>query len=695
MNSVTKSTVSGRVCALAIAISAGAASLFAGQTTALPPSLLPTVKSLDAVDARVMPPVDVEALLAEDARQEAMNRPAPTRFATAHEVEFDPDSSGTWEILADGSRLWRLRISSPGALSLNLGLTTFDLPAGAAFWVHDPEGAGIQGPYTETNRNATGGLWTALVLGDEIVAELLVPPGEASADLEISSVNHGYRFFGEDEAEPSAKRGSCNVNVICPEGDAWRNQIRSVARITISGIFLCTGQLVNNTAEDETPYLLTAQHCLEEPTEAPSIVAYWNYESPACDDLAGGSLSQNQSGSTFVASSVLGDGSDFAMVELDARPDESFQVYYAGWDARDTTPASAATIHHPSGDEKSISFENDPLTITSYLETVSPGNGNYLRVEDWDTGTTEGGSSGGCLFDPSTGLCIGTLSGGFAACGNDDADWYGRMARHVPGEGTPETRLSDWLDPLATGALFLGGKDASGSDESQTWLMPAVASLPGEEPSNWKSQIAVANAGTVGRIVSIYFVAKGEQWPGNLLSGPLAVAPNGSLYVDDVLLPENPSSGLVYVTVDGPGTVVFVRTYNLVPDGTTFGQGQPGILLDDAVSSTELVLPLVHSAPGVFRTNVGFAQTSAGAYRVEVEIYSVDGVLLARKSYSQSAAWRQVNDIFSNMGIGNQIVEGGWIRVTLISGSPAFWTTYATIIDSRTNDPTYVLPVAP
>ncbi len=80
---------------------------------------------------------------------------------------------------------------------------------------------------------------------------------------------------------------------------------------------------------------------------------------------------------------------------------------------------------------------------------------------------------------------------------------------------------------------------------------------------------------------------------------------------------------------------------------------------------------------------------------MEVEIYSVDGVLLARKSYSQSAAWRQVNDIFSNMGIGNQIVEGGWIRVTLISGSPAFWTTYATIIDSRTNDPTYVLPVAP
>ena len=54
-----------------------------------------------------------------------------------------------------------------------------------------------------------------------------------------------------------------------------------------------------------------------------------------------------------------------------------------------------------------------------------------------------------------------------------------------------------------------------------------------------------------------------------------------------------------------------------------------------------------------------------------------------------------MNDVFSNMGIGSQNVEGGWIRVTLISGSPSYWTTYATVIDASTDDPTYVLPVAP
>jgi len=679
------------------------ATLLALSTTAysgggVPRSALPGVKSLETVQRMVMADVDVTRLLAEDLTRESSSVVAPVRFATAIRVTFAPESAGTWETLDDGSRLWRLRIVSPGALSLSLGLDRFDLPAGAAFWVHDPDGAGVQGPYTAENRNALGGLWTAVVFGEELVAELQVPK-DAEANIEISSINHGYRFFGERYATGGEKRGSCNINVICPQGDPWRNQIRSVARVTFTSdqsLFLCTAQLVNNTAEDDTPYLLTAQHCIDAPDVAPTIVAYWNYETSACDEFFGGSLSQNQSGAILIASNPLGSGSDFALVELDAKPDPSYNVYYLGWDARDAIPDSAATIHHPGGDQKSISFENDPPNITSYLLDASPGNGNYLRAGDWDEGTTEGGSSGACLFDDATGLCVGTLSGGFAACGNDDPDWYGRLARDWTGDGTPEGRLSDWLDPHDTGVLFLIGKNADGSSGSdETWLIPAAASLPGEAPSNWKSQLAVANLSVETRTVSIHFVANGREWPGKFLSGPHTVAPNASLYIDDPLQSENPTSGLMYVTVDGPGTAVFVRTYNLVPNGTTFGQGQPGILLRDTTNSNELVLPMVHSAPGVYRTNIGFAQTSAGAIQIKVEIYSSAGTMLAEKTYSQSAAWRQINDVFDNMGIGNMTVEGGLIRVTLVTGSPAFWTTYATVIDDTTNDPTYVLPVAP
>jgi len=32
--------------------------------------------------------------------------------------------------------------------------------------------------------------------------------------------------------------------------------------------------------------------------------------------------------------------------------------------------------------------------------------------------------------------------------------------------------------------------------------------------------------------------------------------------------------------------------------------------------------------------------------------------------------------------------------VELIGGSPSFWTTYVSIVDSTTDDPTYIMPVA-
>ena len=50
------------------------------------------------------------------------------------------------------------------------------------------------------------------------------------------------------------------MDVICSDGLPWANEIKSVVRILTGGT-LCTGTLVNNTAQDGTPYVLTAEHC--------------------------------------------------------------------------------------------------------------------------------------------------------------------------------------------------------------------------------------------------------------------------------------------------------------------------------------------------------------------------------------------------------------------------------------------------
>jgi len=665
----------------------GARTLFSAEAGNLPRSAFPGVNSIDTVERSEMSRVNVE-------------------------VAYTLENSGTWETLDDGSRLWRLRISSPGALSLSLSLRRFNLPAGSAFWVHAPDGSGVQGPYAAGDTNALGALWSAVVLGDELVAELHVP-ARRKAEIEISAVNHGYRFFGESEPTTASMQGNCNIDVICRQGDEWRHQIRSTARITFSdGVFLyaCTGQLFNNTSQDHTPYLLTAGHCVTNEEEASTLVAYWNYESPTCGALSGGTVTQNQSGASFLASwwevedGWYVGGSDFTLLELDHEPDPTFNVYYVGWDARNYVPDATVTIHQPGGDERAISFDHDPPTVTSRFENSSPGDGLYLRIADWDEGTTEGGSSGSCLFDAATKLCIGNLSGGAAACGNDYPDWYGRMYAHWTGGGTRETRLSDWLDPTGLSewlppsgpfGVFVNGKDAAATATNETWLIPAVASLPGVNASNWRSEVSLANASDTARTVSIYYAPQTEVWPGTLLGGPYTIEPNGSLFLDDVLSAQYPTAGLLYLTVDGNGTVAFSRTVDLLDDGSTFGQGVPGILLSDSSRARRLVLPMVHSIPGRYRTNVGFAQASGGWFSVWVSVYAPNGDLLAAQKIRVETAWRQINDIFGKLGVGEVSVEGGWIEVQLAAGSPAFWTTYATVIDDTTNSPTYVLPVAP
>ncbi len=408
------------------------------------------VQPVERIERVVTEPIDLQAIKLEDEQRELEG--APYRFAIPRSTLIAVDTSGTWEEIDDKTLLWRLRISSPGAESLNLGFTRYHMPSGGILFVYSADGSQVLGPFTERHNEDHGQLWTPVILSDEIVVELTIPAESVpQLDLELTSINHGYRGFEVPETE---KSGACNIDVVCPAGDPWQDQIRSVAVYSIGGSLICTGVLVNNTAEDNTPYFLTANHCGVDSGNAYSMVVYWNYQRPSCGS-GSGSLSQYQSGAYFRASYT---SSDFTLVELDDDPDCSFNVYFAGWSRSSTAPSSAVAIHHPSCDEKSISFENNPTSITSYLGSSSPGDGTHIRVADWDLGTTEPGSSGCPLFDPSKRI-VGQLHGGYAACDNDLADWFGRFYKSWTGGGTNSTRLSNWLDPLGTGQTTLDGKN--------------------------------------------------------------------------------------------------------------------------------------------------------------------------------------------------------------------------------------------
>lgn len=422
----------------------------------------------------MLPAVDIAA----EKNRAMASKGIPLKYATETSVNDiyhvnGKGQSGEWIQLFDRSWEYHLRLESKNATSLNVGMLDFFLPHSAELWVYTDDQSIMRGPYNDTFNKNHGFFWVGDVPADHMNIKITVSDKEKQyLSFKINNITRGFHKYWE---EPTYKSGSCNVDVACPESAGWEAEISSVGRYTFStseGSFLCTGQLLNNTAQDGKPIFSTADHCgysnnngqvslTERQNTAASIALTWNYQSQTCrapgssqsgTQISTSGFNNRQSGATYLASNPA---SDFALLELNQTPNQSYGIEYSGWDRSDTAPDSAVGIHHPSGHAKRISFENDPLSITTYLSTAQ-GAGTHLRVEDWDLGTTEGGSSGSGLWN-SNQLFIGQLHGGYAACGNNSDDWYGRLAYSWDNGADEQSRMKDWLDPLNTGQMTLQG----------------------------------------------------------------------------------------------------------------------------------------------------------------------------------------------------------------------------------------------
>jgi lysyl endopeptidase len=423
-----------------------------------------------------LPALDLAKLAAEDAGVKA----GPYRYAVPIQLSASQAKSvsldnGNWSIDKNGMAVWRAEVMAKRATSIDVVLSPFRLPHGASLSASSPDGKTNWGPYTDANNNPQETLPLPVVEGDTFVLELVLPAEQQQfARIAIAQVNQGYRGVSFDNGQPVFKAGGCNYDAVCPEGNAYRDQIRAVVRYGVNG-GLCTGTLINNTRSDRAPLLLTANHCLNTQTEASAVVAYYNYQSTTCRARTGGNISSpppgsslpTQSGSTLLAATSR---SDVTLLRMNGAVPGAASAYWNGWDRRDIAPSSAAVIHHPAGDEKRITLENNATRITTSAFTVgtaialAPGTG--IEIFDWDIGTTEQGSSGSALLTQDSKLIVGTLSGGDASCSgtsNAGQDYFGRLFTGWEGSGTSTTRLRDHLDPLGTAPSTLTGLDGASS----------------------------------------------------------------------------------------------------------------------------------------------------------------------------------------------------------------------------------------
>lgn len=422
------------------------------QHGGVPPSFNKSFLSSD-IPVERMPAIDVERLKQQDAVFD-QQKDIPWRFGEKFSVNLHIENSGNWEELPNGDRVWRLKIQSEGAQTINFIFNQFKLPVGAQLFIYNDSKTDVRGAFTYKNNLPHGGLGTDLIVGDLITLELYEPKEvQGKTKLQIGHVVHGYRSLNYlknlEKTVDIGKSGPCNINVVCPIANNWRDEIRSIGLMIRNGTAFCTGALINNTCEDGTPLFLTADHCVNT-NQVGSYVIRFNFESTTCNNNSGPYITnQSISGTTLRA---LNAGSDFCLLELSSAPPLDYNVFYAGWDRNTAPPQNSVGIHHPRGDLKKFSVDDNPATTSSFSGATT------WRVGNWEQGTTESGSSGSPLFNQNRKI-VGQLYGGSASCSSITEDQYGKFDVSWNAGSSASSRLREWLDPCNTNTVVLNGAD--------------------------------------------------------------------------------------------------------------------------------------------------------------------------------------------------------------------------------------------
>ncbi|HBL31550.1 MAG TPA: hypothetical protein DD490_32410 [Acidobacteria bacterium] len=312
-----------------------------------------------------------------------------------------------------GAAVWGGGVRVEEGWRLRLHLSDVQLPAGARLWVFGADGETV-GPFGSELVNARRGLWTPSVAGPEIHLEAEIPAG-AKARFVLDRVGE---IVPESLRSGLFKAGSsCFVDGRCvskadfPGVDLARRAIAHLEYPSdqVGFIGICTGGLVNDTDTKTTiPYLLTANHCIDDGDTAAGLEAFWDYAPAQCN---GAAPSLGRLPRSFGASLVAtGRSSDYTLLRLSKIPGGRVLL---GWNA---APVGEGTrlyrLSHPGSGTSSIAHPQ--IYAQTEMDTSLPQAGTWPRPRYLYARQVAGGMWSGSSGSPvllADGQIVGQLSG--------------------------------------------------------------------------------------------------------------------------------------------------------------------------------------------------------------------------------------------------------------------------------------------
>jgi hypothetical protein len=235
-------------------------------------------------------------------------------------------------------------------------------------------------------------------------------------------------------------------------------------------------------------------------------------------------------------------------------------------------------------------------------------------------------------------------------------------------------------------AVYLGKKPAN------TWIVPAVARIPGSGGTFWNSSLSLWNStGVVAWVDMEYLPEKTNNTGGGQLVKNHRLMPYESQNIADVLKDKfdiDNGKGTLIVESTRPITItsrVFTGCESC-PQGGTSGNGVRAVP-SAALASGETVLPGVRILDG-FRSNVGVV-TGDKSVSFTFDLRDEGGTL--RKTVFKTVPPRTMQQWGIGKLFGSNFVEPDPAGSVIVSGDRPY-LTYMTVIDSSSQDPVFVMP---
>jgi Trypsin-like peptidase domain/Fibronectin type III domain len=351
----------------------------------------------------------------------------PNQVGVNRSVEASPNTRAQKFINPDGSQVIALILKSSGASGVGVHFRDFALADNEEVYVYGTSADSIVfGPYTNKGPWGSGEFWSGTVDGDAIVIEFYKRTDENGKGFEIFEISHIFTELDWRLQSNEPEVLFCEIDASC-YGDSEKNAVGRI-RFNDNGVYVCTGTLLNDLAQDRAPYFLTANHCVSTQAVAQTVEVYWFYQTTSCNSGVLRSWIHSPPGANLL---VTQSSNDFCLLRLYNNAPAG--ALFSGWTSvAQLLGTSVFGLHHPD--------VFVPPTAYSYLRrstgTITNTNESCFALVNaygigWTSGTTEHGSSGSGLFTSNSHQLVGVLSCGTGMC-SPSYTVYSKFANFYP-----------------------------------------------------------------------------------------------------------------------------------------------------------------------------------------------------------------------------------------------------------------------